>query len=489
MIKSLMIDRATIARNKAAAKPAWTSKSVSPATRQATTRQRRRALWVCIGIVLMTLILLPVASVMGPLFPFFLPSYQTATVVAYVIITYLIFGHYRATKEVDLLYIGAGCFYAAAILIMQFLAMPGAFFPQQSLLGGAQTTIWLWFLWHAGLALSILLYAVSRWWSPSWLASHPERMPNWLIAVVLAALAASLLPVVVFHADLPTLIEHGNFHRVTTSGLGFLLQSLTALAMLVLWRATGFRAVLHVWLGVALVALQCDNVITMAGGSQFSIGWYVGRCNALISATVLLMIYLREMNQVYLKTVQDARLLALNNAMLEVQMDQVRLDDLTGLPSRSLFLELAETLRGRGSISRQAVALLFIDLDGFKWINDNLGHDRGDAVLVEVAAALRSALRDSDIAGRVGGDEFVVCLIAPALSIKATATAVAGRIVSRVAEIGDGIGCSIGIALCQAESLEWDSALRQADEAMYQAKRQGKSRFTVYGHSLIDEVA
>lgn len=236
---------------------------------------------------------------------------------------------------------------------------------------------------------------------------------------------------------------------------------------------------------VALVALLCDTSITMAGGSQFSVGWYVGRCNALISATALLLIYLREMNQVYLKTVQDARLLALNNAMLEVKMDQVRLDHLTGLPSRSLFLELAETLRSRDLLNQQAVARLFIDLDGFKQINDNLGHDRGDTVLVEVAAALRSVLRDSDIAGRVGGDEFVVCLVAPPAVIKATATAVA----SRVAAIGDGIGCSIGIALCQAESLEWDAALRQADEAMYQAKRQGKSRFTVYGHSLLDELA
>jgi diguanylate cyclase (GGDEF)-like protein len=98
-------------------------------------------------------------------------------------------------------------------------------------------------------------------------------------------------------------------------------------------------------------------------------------------------------------------------------------------------------------------------------------------------------LRDSDIAGRVGGDEFVVCLVAPAAAVKATATAVAGRIVSRVAAIGDGIGCSIGIALCQAENLEWDAALRQADAAMYQAKRQGKSRFTVYGHALLDEIA
>ncbi|AEK63239.1 GGDEF domain-containing protein [Collimonas fungivorans] len=487
-----MTDRAHHARNagnKAMSKPAWHPISASPATRQASSRQRRRALWVCVGIVLGTLLLLPAAAVMGPRVPAFLPSYQTATVVAYIIITYLIFAHYRATRTLDLLYIGAACFYCAGIFLLQFLALPDMFLPQGALLGGPQTTIWLWFFWHAGLALGILAYAASRWWSPALAHYHPERMAQWLMAAVMAALVASLALVTAFHEQLPVLDNNGDFHGVVSSGVGPLLQGITALALLVLWQATRFRAVLHVWLGVALVALLCDNAITMAGGSQFSVGWYVGRCNALVSATLLLLIYLREMNQVYLKTVQDARLLALNNAMLEVRMDQVRLDDLTGLPSRSLFLELAETLRSRDLPGRHAVALLFIDLDGFKRINDDLGHDRGDAVLIEVAAALRSVLRDSDIAGRVGGDEFVVCLVAPAAVIKATATAVAGRIVSRVAAIGDGIGCSIGIALCQAENMEWDSAMRQADEAMYQAKRQGKSRFTVYGHTLLDEMA
>jgi len=484
-----MTDRASNAGNNAVSKPAWHHKSVSPATRQATGRQRRSALWACIAIALGTLLLLPLAAIKGAPMPAFIPSYQTAAVLAYLVITYLIFAHYRATGALDLLYIGGGCFYCTGILIAQFLALPGMFLSQGALLGGAQSAIWLWFFWHAGLALGILAYAASRWWDPALAAGHPERMAHRLMAVVAAALIASLAAVSVFHAQLPQLDDNGNFHRVINSGVGALLQLITATALLILWQATRFRAVLHVWLGVALIALLCDNAITMAGGSQFSIGWYVGRGNALILATVLLLIYLREINQVYLKTVHDARLLALNNAMLEVRMDQVRLDDLTGLPGRSLFLELAETLRSRDFPGRQAVALLFIDLDGFKRINDNLGHDRGDTVLVKVAAALRSVLRDSDIAGRVGGDEFVVCLVAPAAGIQAIATAVAGRIVSRVAAIGDGIGCSIGIALCQAENLEWDAALRHADEAMYQAKRQGKSRFTIYGHALLDEVA
>ena len=479
-----MSDSATNPGNGELPKPT----GLSPATRQATPRQRNQALWACAGIFLVTLLLVPAATVIWPNIPAFLPTYQTATIVAYLIISYLVLGHYRATKGIDLLCLGCGCLYASMMLLLQFLAIPGMFQPQSAVLGGAQTMSWLWFLWHAGLALGILMYAICQLRPPGPTLINPRHLEMLLAVVLAVAVIASLAMVTVYHDRLPIIDQNGNYRRAISLGLSPLLQLMYFVSLLILWHAVRFRSVLQVWLGVALVALLCENAITLVGGSRFSVGWYVGRCNALISATVLLTIYLREINQVYLKTVQDARILALSNAMLEVRMDQVRMDDLTGLPGRSLFLELAETLRSRSLINCQAVAVLFIDLDGFKWINDNLGHKRGDAVLVEVAAALRSLLRDIDIAARVGGDEFVVCLVAPALSIKATATAVAERIVSRVAAIGDGIGCSIGIALCQAEDLEWDLALRHADEAMYQAKRQGKSRFAVYGHALLDAV-
>lgn len=101
-----MTNRALNAGDTAILKPAWHQTSASPATRLATGDQRRRALWTCIGIVVATLLLLPLAAFIGPPVPAFLPSYQTATVVAYVIITYLIFAHYRATRTLDLLYIG-----------------------------------------------------------------------------------------------------------------------------------------------------------------------------------------------------------------------------------------------------------------------------------------------------------------------------------------------------------------------------------------------
>jgi diguanylate cyclase len=115
---------------------------------------------------------------------------------------------------------------------------------------------------------------------------------------------------------------------------------------------------------VALFALLCDNLITMLGGDRLSAGWYIGRFNALISAAVILLVYLPEINRAYIKSMSDARQMAASCAELEVKADNARIDHLTGLASRALFLEQVpaceNTTRGL------SVAVLFVDLDGSK---------------------------------------------------------------------------------------------------------------------------
>ena len=134
-------------------------------------------------------------------------------------------------------------------------------------------------------------------------------------------------------------------------------------------------------------------------------------------------------------------------------------------------------------------AVLFVDLDGFKRINDQYGHSQGDLVLAQTASILRSSLRDGDIAGRLGGDEFVVCIAAPSDILEKTAKRVAERIVGKVSEIGNGIGCSIGIALSKPGAPDLNSVIQQADEAMYLAKKRGKNRFVVHGRPGLVAVA
>jgi diguanylate cyclase (GGDEF)-like protein len=185
--------------------------------------------------------------------------------------------------------------------------------------------------------------------------------------------------------------------------------------------------------------------------------------------------------------------LALADAIVETEQVKAELasarhDQLTGLPSRALFLELTEAATRHSSRSDSRMAVLFVDLDGFKRVNDEKGHQRGDEVLAETAAILRNVVRGSDSCGRLGGDEFAICLTADTATIDSAdtatindiAVAVAGRIVEQVAGIGDGIGCSIGIAICPPGPVDLAAALRQADAAMYDAKRQGKNRFSIY---------
>ena len=457
------------------------NQDASPATRSTTDKQKVRALFICGVIALITVVFVPMAGVQWARIPAFLPTYQTALIIAYVITGYLIFAQYQATHSVALLYLSGGCIYTGAILVAQFLTFPGMFVAQGALFGGDQTTIWLWCLWHVGPSMGIFLYIFSEWLRPDCVVEDPKQTACWFGLALVLIFSASIAGVTVFHDALPVLDIAGNFHRITTTGIAPAIQLLTGAALLLLWRVTRFRTVLQVWLGVALFALLCDNMITMLGGSRLSVGWYVGRFNALISATIIMLVYLAEINRAYLKSAGDARQIAASYVQLQVKVDEARIDHLTGLASRSLFLEQAVAMRNCSANNDKSAAVLFIDLDGFKGINDQFGHDHGDAVLMQTAAALRASLRDKDIAGRLGGDEFVVCLTAPSAFIDGKAEKIAERIVNKVGGIGNGVGCSVGIVVCDLATLDIETAIRQADEAMYSAKKRGKNRFVIHG--------
>jgi diguanylate cyclase (GGDEF)-like protein len=158
------------------------------------------------------------------------------------------------------------------------------------------------------------------------------------------------------------------------------------------------------------------------------------------------------------------------------ELHRARRDALTGLAGRAQFLEAAGDLlvRSAGQAER-GLGMLFIDLDGFKQANDRLGHDAGDRILQQVGSALRACIRADDVAGRLGGDEFVVCLQAHAPQVAEIASTLAERIVHAVSAIGEGVGCSIGVALARPDE-ELDTLVRRADQAMLAAKRAGKGR-------------
>jgi len=160
-------------------------------------------------------------------------------------------------------------------------------------------------------------------------------------------------------------------------------------------------------------------------------------------------------------------------------------DQLTGLPNRTLFTDRLEHALAHASRNKDRVGLMFIDIDGFKAINDNHGHDVGDALLCVIANALTELVRDADTVARVGGDEFVIVL--ENLLCDAAIVQVAEKILKRfseptmAADIACDVGCSIGITIGTDERASADEMVKQADTAMYLAKVSGKQQYRIHG--------
>jgi diguanylate cyclase (GGDEF)-like protein len=163
-------------------------------------------------------------------------------------------------------------------------------------------------------------------------------------------------------------------------------------------------------------------------------------------------------------------------------------DDLTLLPNRRLFTQQLEKAMGRSQRNERPIAILFIDLDRFKSVNDTLGHDIGDDLLRQVAERLNKNLRVGDFSGRWGGDEFVVCL--EDFGETANAAAAAQKLVLVLSDKYDVKGSevyatpSIGIAIYPGAGETAERLIKAADLAMYQAKNRGGGRFQYYSNSL-----
>ena len=191
-----------------------------------------------------------------------------------------------------------------------------------------------------------------------------------------------------------------------------------------------------------------------------------------------------------LETLVNHASVALENARLvgslEVSLDrlheQATTDVLTGLANRALLMERAEAALA-GARPDRAVAVLLLDLDGFKTVNDSLGHAAGDELLVAVSRRIQAVLRPGDTAARLGGDEFAL-LLDPAPGDEEAAR-VAGELLARLGEpvVIEGrrmvVNGSVGVAVGHARRAP-SELLRDADAAMYAAKRAGKGRYAVF---------
>ncbi|HEV7664895.1 MAG TPA: EAL domain-containing protein, partial [Chloroflexota bacterium] len=174
---------------------------------------------------------------------------------------------------------------------------------------------------------------------------------------------------------------------------------------------------------------------------------------------------------------------------VEDQLTELAFHDLlTSLPNRALLMERLDEQMARARRSHRLVAVLFLDLDNFKFVNDSLGHERGDELLIAVGERLQACVRPEDTVARMGGDEFTILLshVSDVSDAVRTAQRIAERLETAFVLNGHEVyaSASIGIALNSAEHLAPEDLLRDADVAMYWAKSSGKSRHEVFDRRM-----
>lgn len=239
-----------------------------------------------------------------------------------------------------------------------------------------------------------------------------------------------------------------------------------------------------------VIAAAAVVTILVLVGAGFITGWLSPSVDANVyikspAAWATLLVGMAMMPTVVFQAIASYQRATLDLlGQVEAQRKQIEFmathDHLTQLPAAPLIMDRLEQALRLIPRTRKKVALLFIDLDGFKTINDVHGHAAGDLVLKEVAARMRIILRADDTLGRLGGDEFVAVL--QGVNDAEAALGVASKMISSIGlpitadDLQLGVGASIGVALAPDQGQDAALLIASADQAMYQAKRAGKNR-------------
>ncbi|WP_081618528.1 GGDEF domain-containing protein [Methyloversatilis universalis] len=372
----------------------------------------------------------------------------------------------------SLTWVAAAYAFSAVMAVMQLLAFPGIFGPQPLVGGSSQAAAWVWAVWHAGFPLLLLAHVGQRLFG-----RHEAQSPaSQMLPVLFSIACALLLGLIVLGGagHLPVIMDGHHYGTMLRdpSGIAAVVLSVTALCAVV--GATRLRDTFDRWLTLGQYAFTLDVVLALAGQARYSAGWYVSRAMSLLCAGALLMALLAHSFRLYRAAAQRA---------LELQVEVVR-DPLTGLLNRRGLLQLMQAELERAHRHARPLALLFIDMDHFKHINDTYGHPAGDLCLKNAALRLcAGANRHCDVIARYGGEEFVVLL--PECD-EDGARVVAERIRAAVEIAYDqgAVPCrmsvSIGLStLPPGSARSADTLIDAADAALYDAKRSGRNRVAV----------
>ncbi len=295
------------------------------------------------------------------------------------------------------------------------------------------------------------------------------------------------------------LVRHGR----RTAAVALMLSSLMGMVSLLMWQNGGLR-------DTSLLAFPCMLVFAAMLGTRrlyFGLfaammavialllivninGWHVNRLPPLSFNTfvdLVCVLFVTSVIAWLMASDMHAALDAVQARNAEMAATQLRMeimathDALTGLPNRSLARDRFEQAAATAHRTEHSVAMLYLDLDNFKNVNDTLGHGSGDTLLKQVSERLSSLLRTADTVARLGGDEFL--LLVPEVADGAAVAEIANKVVTGLMAPFDVIGveifagCSLGITMFPADGPDFDSLLKKADIAMYRAKESGRNAF------------
>ncbi|WP_263365138.1 GGDEF domain-containing protein [Edaphobacter bradus] len=321
--------------------------------------------------------------------------------------------------------------------------------------------------------------------------------PVGLVQAVTAILA--VLGLILLHQSFAELLDRGPILRWVQSGTVGLVHVIAGLLILVPSMAPKLEAVLYVMLGLQLAAISAVVLRFSAEDTRLA-GWLTGLALSAFAViqfvradvmtrygTPAYAIQSQQINQIWLVggLITNAAVafgfMALSTARLRADLLwRAQVDELSGLLNRWALKRFATQEIQRCKRSRGTLAMMMMDLDGLKEVNDSRGHACGDVVLQAVAGVLQETVRAQDSVGRIGGDEF--CVLLPETTLD-EAMAVAERLRERVEMLviqylGDTVrvSMSVGVTSSDVSGLVWQALVDHSDSALYSAKRNGRNK-------------
>lgn len=379
------------------------------------------------------------------------------------VIALLMLGHAHASRRRGYLMVGGTFIYTTLLMAVLPLFFVGAVIPDQRLLGTAESACNLIYAWYFVLPICVAVSALMVF-NDQRTHSRPSLTSKRIVAgIVLSILGAAVTIVVATSNLLPAILTVDGQPTPYAEELNRWLLVLSLIGVAVAMWCASNGSIIGRWLAAFNVLMLGLAVVRLSAPASYTLSWYANRILWVLAASGLLA-------WLILSLVRVDR----HNTQMAV------VDSLTGSESRLSLLDAMQRELARIRSTGRQLALLWLDLDGFKGINDQHGHQVGDEVLRGVVDRLAAQIRPGDHVGRLGGDEFGVflCDDVELTRVVAVADSLLASIRAPM-RIGDGlihVTGTVGIATAPADATRAEDLLLCADLAMYAAKNRGGDR-------------